>query len=137
MGASVYFALPLAARIGYNALDEQHEGLLDELNRCRDEIGRGQGRVSVGACFDPLSSKMHDHFLHEEKVMAGLHYHGLEWHIDHHRESLDRLQELRGKCNVKGYVEAEDINDCFSHVIDDVLRADLKFKTFLHARGLL
>lgn len=137
MEPSINFALPPAARIGYNALDEQHEDLLDELNRCRDEIGRGEGRLSVEACFGPLSSKMHDHFLHEEGVMAGLQYHSLQWHIEHHRESLSRLQELRGRCDMKGYVGIEDIIDCFTHVIDDVLRADLKFKTFLHARGLL
>ncbi len=137
MASSRYYALPQAARIEYNALDEQHEDLLGQLNTCLDQIGQNEGRIAVEQCFDPLSDKMFNHFLHEEEVMAKLRYHGLDWHIEHHRESMARLKALRGQCSEKGYVDIDDINECFSQVIDDVLRADLKFKTYLHARGIL
>ncbi len=137
MGYSRHFALPEAARIQYNALDEQHESLLDELNDYLDMLRGNAGRLPADQCFDRLSDKMHSHFLHEEEIMAGLRYHGLDWHIGHHRESMARLQSLRRQCIDKGYIDIDDINDCFSQVIDDVLRADLQFKTFLHARGIL
>lgn len=130
------YRLPQAGRLHFADLDAQHEGILSELNACRDLLPGAEPAAAL-ARFDGAISLIREHFSYEEGVMRSLNYGGLAGHADEHRESLTFLQQISRDCHARGAVRAEDVETCLAHRIDDVLRADLKFKTFLHENHIL
>jgi len=130
------YRLPQAGRLHYADLDTQHEAILSELNACRDLL-HGAEPAPALARFDGAIALIGEHFGYEEGVMRSLNYGDLGSHAAEHGRSLAFLQQIGRDCHARGAVRAENIEACLAHLIDDVLRSDLKFKTFLHENHIL
>ena len=79
-----------------------------------------------------------DHFEREEGLLRGLGYYDLEEHIRYHAALLDQAEAMRQACaEMKGQAAVEE---CFRNVmgflIDDIIRGDFGFKSFLEENGV-
>ena len=129
--------LPSSWQIGYGTFDEEHQSLVDFINEGWREAGDG-GAICVRKVLDMLSTlqqRMREHFEHEEAQMARLDYPGFHEHAARHATALAGLCSVEMRLTETMAVDREVLYAIFSPLIDDILRADLPFKTFLHASG--
>ena len=129
------FVLPSAFFIHFRDIDPQHEGLVDVINDCADQLVDDELR-EFESLFSEFVSRLTSHFKYEEEQMADLGYHGLEWHRDHHQECLERVGDLIQSMRNRGYASLQDLRICFHDILHDIARADLKFGEFLDAQRL-
>lgn len=119
-------------------IDSQHEvlfGLINELAEAieRHEIARCR---EVSLRFMEVAA---DHFAWEEDFLAQAGYPHVAEHAVYHRKLMDLAEHARQACDN----DAPDFDHeaCFDHLVtvfvDDVVRGDLTFKSFLEERGLL
>ena len=129
------FILPQAFHIHFRDIDPQHEGLVDVINDCADQLVDGELREFESA-FSAFVARLTSHFKYEEDQMAELGYHGLEWHREHHQECLSRVRDLIETMREQGYASLQDLRICFHDILHDIARADLKYGEFLDAQRL-
>lgn len=130
------FVLPAAFRIHFNDIDAQHEELVAVINRCVSSLEDGMLKT-FDAPLDEFFGLLEAHFEHEEDLMRDLGYSGLDWHREHHKECLARIEALISKVRSRGYLEMHDLQICFHDVIHDIAHADLKFSEFVNSLGLV
>lgn len=134
--ASKHFKIPGAFKISYDGIDAEHEALVDIVNSCLDQCIDGKLQ-DFGPLINTLLGCMEDHFHNEEEHMQSVGYSGLEWHQIHHADCCDRLRTVIEGCHLRGFADANAINNLFDDIIHDVARADLKFREFLEDKGLI
>ena len=119
-------------------IDAEHRVLVDILNNMMTEFDAG-GRLS-GSRFAEhvtrLLARCREHFANEEAAMAGTRYPDLDTHKAHHRGLIDRVAALYENALQQAEISKESVFELFDQVFDDLLRADLPFKSFLDANGL-
>lgn len=129
--------LPRSWQIGYGDIDEEHQSLLDFINEGWRAAEDG-GVVCVGKLLPMLSSlqqRLSEHFEHEESLMAKLEYPGLHAHAARHRAALAQLCTVELRLAETAAVDRDILDAMLAALIDDILRADIPFKTFLHESG--
>lgn len=132
------YSLSAVLSIGYDDIDAEHERLVAILNGALRIIRAAQGQ-STGALSGPLtdlSEAMSAHFAHEEQEMASLGYDELAQHRAHHSRCLIRLNAIGGSIDA-GSGRKSVLDQVFDLIIDDVIRADSAFKTFLYGKGII
>ena len=128
------YTLPASCDLPLPELQEEHQALIDILN---------EGLETVRCVPDPSTeiflSLLEDlrrllsvHFAHEERVMAQYHFPHLVPHGLHHdlcAARLDRVSDLllAGQLKPNRFL----LDELFDMIVDDVVRADGEFKTFL------
>jgi len=136
-GSKIPAALPQSWRVGYGDIDEEHQLLLDIINKSWNVSADG-GTAGIRRVLDVLASlraSMSAHFEHEEAEMTRLGYPGVREHAAQHATALIRLSGVEvGICEMGG-IDHEALYDLFGVLIDDILRADVPFKTFLQQSG--
>jgi hemerythrin len=80
---------------------------------------------------------MQAHFSHEEHEMAGLGYGDLPQHKAHHGRCVGRLDAIRRSAADNRIMNKKVLDEVFDMILDDIIRADSGFKSFLYARGIL
>ena len=68
--------------------------------------------------------------------MAVTRYPDLAAHKTHHLGMLARVASLRENALQQTHLDKESVFELFDQVFDDLLRADLPFKSYLDANGL-
>jgi hemerythrin-like metal-binding protein len=124
--------------LDYDDIDTEHERLIDILNEALRISRSEQGHVAgaLDKTLVVLMEAMLAHFAHEERGMASLGYSDLHQHEAHHARCIERLRFLCG--SVAGtFTNKSVLDQVFDMIIDDIIRADSGFKSFLYARGLL
>ena len=127
--------LPDAALVQYAHIDDDHRELIDILNGMLQQAdGRG---MLVGAVFGDglraLIARTERHFQDEEAEMAAAAYPELAAHKAVHAAALAHFADtLRGTAG-QPEVDASAVYNLFNIVVDDLLRADLGFKSYLDA----
>ena len=127
------FALPDACRLDFKNIDAEHTVLINILNESLSAFDSGD-RVTVAEFekyFRRLWQEMAAHFRHEEAEMEQVQYPQCLAHKHHHADVLSRLASVRDRAASAGYVDRHTVEDIFDTILDDMLRADLGFKTFL------
>ncbi len=122
--------LPEAFETGISSIDEEHKGLIADLN---DYLSSFQ-QEAIGdfdKVFPVIIADFEEHFAAEEQLMAEAGYPGLERHIRHHQHILVELHTLLERCRERGTAETGDVIVFFQKIIDDVSKADMKFVEFL------
>ncbi len=124
------FFLPPSLSISFNRIDEQHQELIDIVNRAARAPKRMNEQLKK------LNASLVEHFAHEEDVMRAEGYPQLAEHKIHHGHILSRVQDISRGLG-KGGSSRAGLDSIFHSLIDDILRADLPFKTFLQGKGLI
>jgi len=123
-GERAPFFLPPSLLIGLSEIDEEHQHLIDNIYRV-------QSATSVRQHLQDIVASLTEHFAHEERVMRETGYPQLAEHATHHTAVLARMQELSNSC------DGAPLNDLMHALLEDILRADLPFKSFLQGKGLV
>jgi hemerythrin-like metal-binding protein len=131
--AKPHLFLPDAALVRHAHIDDDHRELIDILNgmlQQADDRGMLAGAV-FGDGLRALIARAERHFRDEEAEMATAAYPELAAHKAVHAAALAHFADtLRG---ATGQADASAVYNHFNIVLDDLLRADLGFKSYLDA----
>ncbi len=116
-------------------LDDDHKAML----RIMREVQGAVAAVDRAKCVDLLEAllnKAAEHFGREEELLGGLGWPGLSAHVAYHSELLLQAELLKSLCDrAAERAELEEhFNAIADFVIDDLLRGDLEFKSFLQEK---
>jgi len=125
------FFLPPSLSIAFDDIDGQHRSLIDIINRA------AAAPTQLLAHLVELDASLASHFAHEEEVMREQGYPHLAEHKTHHAHILQRVQQITNGLRASADGARDGLNNIFTSLIDDILRADLPFKTFLQGKGLV
>lgn len=128
--------LPDAFETGISSIDEEHKGLISNLNSYLASCAHSTIE-NFDELFTAFISELENHFANEELIMKDAGYPGLEKHAHHHLQCLDELRKVLDWCHKRGYAGTSDVIIFFQKIIDDVSKADLRFVDFLMAEDRL
>ena len=131
--------LPESWRFNFKSIDREHQRLIDGLNAAWTVFGENPRAPfhQLEAMFAALKRDLEEHFKSEEAEMAAVSYPGLNAHKEHHRSIANKLQTIESNAAGSGVVERIHLYSLLDALVDDMLRADIPFKTFLFDRGLI
>ena len=135
----VVYEIPASLSIDFDAINAEHENLVSILNEALTKIRAEEDRRvdTVDESLEALSAAMQAHFNHEEQEMASLGYGDLPLHKAQHARCIARLDATRRSAADNRIMNKQVLDDVFDMILDDVIRADSGFKSFLYARGIL
>ncbi|MDO8607386.1 MAG: hemerythrin family protein [Phaeospirillum sp.] len=129
----------MALRIGHPEIDQDHANLARIIDAIADSLDEDGG---TDACKRLLASFIEAatlHFSREEHILGEIGFPGLDRHRLYHEELLE--QAVRVKQNCDAMVERHHLRGCFEEMarflIDDVIRGDMEFVSFLQERGIV
>ena len=125
-------------KTGHPEIDADHMRLVDVINDINDALEDG----SFEECrrlFDSFIDVARDHFTREEAILHGTGFPRVAAHSLYHRRLLQRAHSVQAMCTEMS--SEDEIRECFeklvSFFIDDIVRGDLDFKSFLHETGVI
>ncbi len=83
--------------LGVEEIDEQHEQLVNLLNRLHDAIHARKGSQAVQSTLNDLVQYTADHFRDEEKLMTEAGYPGYAGHKQIHEDLVTQVVDLQQK----------------------------------------
>jgi hemerythrin-like metal-binding protein len=130
------FELPPVTKFGFGTIDTEHVDIADRINACLLAASADEPP------FEPqllvvLREKMLEHFLSEEALMERLDFPLLPQHRQQHRKILANVDRILSGNVATSRVDLDDVLVFLDGLIEDVLHADLPFKTYLYERGIL
>ena len=128
------YTLPANCQLPLPELQAEHEALVDILNQGLETI-RSDSDPSAEpflSLLEKLRRVFGAHIAHEEQVMARLRFPHLGPHSLHHDFCMARLGRLSDML-LAGQLKPNRLmlDELFDMIVDDVIRADGDFKTFL------
>jgi len=125
-------------KIGVDFIDEDHKKLLGIMLEVKDAIDQGNNKKCT-KLLTLLLKEARDHFSREEKYLLETKYPGLEKHKVYHKELLIKADTTKRIC--EGIETEHDLKECFegmaNFLIDDILRGDIMFKSYLEFEGYI
>lgn len=122
--------------IGVEFIDDDHKNLLRIMREIKAAIEAGDKQQAV-ELLATLLEEARAHFDREEKFLQKIDYPSLESHKKYHQKLLVKAEETRNIC--AGLDAEYEARECFNSmanfIIDDILRGDIKFKSFLEYEG--
>lgn len=122
--------------IGVDFIDEDHKNLLKIMVDTKSAIEAGDNNKCV-ILLTSLLKEARDHFSREEKYLFEVKYPDLEKHKIYHKELLIKADTTKRIC--EGIETEHDLKECFDgmaeFLIDDILRGDIMFKSYLQYKG--
>ena len=122
--------------IGVDFIDDDHKKLLQIMIETKRAIEEGDNSKCV-QLLTSLIKEAKDHFHREEEYLLKVNYPDLKNHIIYHNELLIKADSTKRIC--EGIKSEHDLNECFNNMadflIDDILRGDMRFKSFLQYEG--
>lgn len=126
-----------AFEIGIELIDAAHRKLFAMVNEIRQAIGGNEPdlcRTRVEA-FIAAAEK---HFAEEEEFLDQVGYAETRQHKAYHTILLNKAERLKEACDKK--MDGDNAEECYGEVmtflIDDVVRGDHQFKSYLDHKGL-
>ena len=123
--------------IGVEEIDSAHRKLFTMANDIRRAIGGKDPDLSRRRV-EAFIAAAHQHFAEEEKFLADIGYAEARQHKAYHALLLAKAERLKEACDQK--MEGGEAEGCYGEVmtflIDDVVRGDHRFKSYLDHMGL-
>jgi len=118
--------------VGIPAVDDDHRRMIAVLN----EITASLEEKDYARCeelFDRFIKLAADHFQREERYLYAANYPQAAEHSSHHGRLLVMAGEVRERCRqlIKADQMSECFNDMVAFLVDDILGADIQFKSYL------
>jgi hemerythrin len=73
-------------------IDDEHKEIFEALAECRTLFDRGGDPGQVREAMQQLTTRIADHFAHEERLMRAARYEGLRWHKQRHDAARKRVE---------------------------------------------
>ncbi|MEO3430234.1 hemerythrin domain-containing protein [Pelagibius sp. CAU 1746] len=118
-------------------IDGDHRAMLELMKATRAAAAAGN-RTKVEHFLDRLFALTQNHFMREETLLLRWGYPDAKTHAMYHQRLLDRAKAVRRAC---GKIESQEaFEECceemMTFLVDDVVRGDLKMKSFLQSNDL-
>lgn len=121
---------------GIVALDNEHKGLLREINRLYEAVRDKRGEEVTADILVMLESYTIEHFQHEERLMSEYHYPELDEHRAKHKNMIDTVREMKQRPVVDSQALAVELLRFLREwLMDHILTVDKKYGAFLESRG--
>lgn len=121
---------------GIVVLDNEHRGLVGEINRLYEAVRDKQGEKLLGDILSMLENYTVDHFQHEEKLMEQYHFPGLEEHRKIHRDLVDAVQEIKQRAASSTEDLARELLRFLRiWLLEHIVVVDKSYGVFLESRG--
>lgn len=118
-------------------IDGDHRAMLDLMKATRAAAAAGN-RERVEHFLDRLFALAQNHFMREETLMLRWGYPDAMMHATYHQRLLERAKAVRRACAKTD--SAEEFEACcdemMTFLVDDIVRGDMKMKSFLESNGL-
>jgi len=133
------YEIPASVSIPYDGIDAEHANLVGLLNVMLRAVQTGQTLEgeALKTHLTALSEATLGHFDHEEQEMAGLGFDGLAQHKAHHVRCVSRLDTVSHAIRSNNALIQDELEEIFDIIVEDAIRADLGFKSFLYKKGIL
>ncbi|TAN78304.1 MAG: hypothetical protein EPN20_01060 [Magnetospirillum sp.] len=123
---------------GHPEVDGDHANLAAIIDAIKDAM---DGPGDPDACKKLLESFIdtaRQHFIREERILDAIGFPGLERHRLYHGKLLAQATQVKRNCDEM--VEPQQLHDCFDEMarffIDDVIRGDMEFVSFMQERRI-
>jgi hemerythrin len=90
----VFFKWSSAYSVNIKTIDDQHQELVNILNRLFVAVCQRQGNNAIAGILDALMSYTQTHFALEERLMRQAKYEDIEPHIAEHEKLIEQLDRL-------------------------------------------
>lgn len=120
---------------GIARIDQDHQRLVELINRVEDAIRNRYSSAAVAAIFEELEEYASEHFGREERLMADSGYDGLDAHIASHRLFVGQLETLEAAIVASGDEVALDglFEFLSTWLVSHILREDKAYVPALAA----
>lgn len=124
--------------LGIDFIDTDHRNLLKVMQAIKLAIEENNRNKCV-QLLNTLLQDAKDHFSREEEFLLAAKYPELEEHKLYHKELLIKADTTKRIC--EGIETERDLKECFDNManflIDDILKGDIKFKSYLEYEGYI
>lgn len=83
--------------VGNTFIDNDHQKLIDMVNRLHALMAEGKGKDVIGKVLHNLITYTREHFRREEDLMRSLRYPDLDAHYEEHEKLLKQVLDLHQK----------------------------------------
>lgn len=123
---------------GHQQVDHQHETLFLTFNEFDEASRGGAPRQRIEKLVRFLDAYTRNHFATEEALMIGVHYPGLELHLQEHSDLLTRVGFLSELCKGEGpAIPVEGLARLMADWLENhILRWDMAFFCYIEENPL-
>ena len=122
---------------GHAAIDEQHQSLVDILNRLHTAMKQGRGKAELEGILVFLKDYTVTHFAMEEDLMAKHGYPGMARHQAIHADLVRQVADLVAKFQAgTGMLTMEIMNFLEDWLVKHIQAEDYAFAQDLRAKGI-
>lgn len=123
---------------GHPVIDAEHRKIVDSINGVSEAVHAGE-YDKCAHLLDDFLTICQDHFATEERLLEELGYPGLHDHAVFHKELVLKAKAVKTLC--MDMKSPESIERCFNEMatllIEDVVKGDLQFVSFLIDQGVV
>ncbi|HEY9081656.1 hemerythrin domain-containing protein [Magnetovibrio sp.] len=123
---------------GHPVVDAEHRKIVDSINGVSQAVSAGEYE-RCSTLLDEFLQICIDHFDSEESLLSELGYPGLADHTAFHRELILKAKSVKVLCMDR--TRPDSIQRCFDEMatllIEDVVKGDLQFVSFLVEKGVV
>lgn len=123
---------------GHPVIDDEHREIVDSINGVSAAIKAGKYDLCADLLDDFLNICIR-HFQTEEQLLAELGYPGLHDHAVFHKELIIKAKAVKALCMDMN--SPDSIDRCFNEMatllIEDVVKGDMQFVSFLIENGIV
>ncbi|MBF0124602.1 MAG: bacteriohemerythrin [Magnetococcales bacterium] len=123
--------------VGVATLDQDHQRLVDIINRLHQLMKEGGGRESVGVLLQEFIDFTRNHFGREEQYMRDCDFPGLDQQIDQHRRLVQALDAMKARFDAGDFAVAIDlISIGKAWLVGHILHDDMEYKPYMQAKKM-
>jgi hemerythrin len=123
--------------LGIEHLDNQHRGLVKQINILHDAMKAGKGKETLDEILNALVDYTATHFKSEEKLFHQFHYPESKKHIAEHSNFVEEVLKFRAAFD-KGrlMLSIEVMTFLKNWLTTHMLGSDMDYKSFMLSKGV-
>jgi hemerythrin-like metal-binding protein/PAS domain S-box-containing protein len=127
-----FFTLDASLLVGFGAIDEDHQKLVDLVNQLHVAVTRGMVKSEVMKHLDQLVDYTAWHFRHEERLMQTNTYPDMDNHKAEHEALINQVNYIQQKFIDNDTNAPDELNSLIkSWLIDHIHKVDNKLAAFM------
>jgi hemerythrin len=120
------------------AMDKQHQGLIELINKLHAAMGQGQGKEALPVIFDSLVRYTQTHFAAEESLLQKYNYPDLPTQKRQHADLIKQISDLQKQFQAGDFSSSMKTSEFLKKwLIEHIQGTDQKYGSFLNQKGIV